>query len=258
MDVDPIIDPFDTAAVHEELARLAARTEAGEPLSAVRDELLRRLWPWALAHARRVAARTPPRADRAEVHSQVLVAVWQACERFEPDRWATWPALLRTRVAGARADAARRDDLLTRGDRQALREAETDTGDRATAARLARNAEWSTLEDWDGPDDRWEPQRVLTEAEQRSVVTSWVHNDLPTPLARRVQSWSRRATPGASMPAGLVEGLLPYLSRLVCYVEDRPGGATSGWGAGIFPSSSSTTTASLSSSRTAPAAGPRG
>jgi hypothetical protein len=256
---DPITNPFDTAAVHEQLATLAARTEAGEPLSGVRDELLLRLWPWALRHAERVAARTPSRADRAEVRSQILVAVWQACERFDPERWATWPALLRTRVAGARADAARRDDLLTRNDRQVLREAEADTGNPAVAANLARNAEWATLDGWECPDERWEPQRVLTEAEQRSVVTHWVRNDLPAALAQRVESWSQRAAPGASLPVGLVEGLLPYLSRLVSYVDDRPGDSTSGTEAGpVLSSSRSTTRASRSSSRTAAAAGPRG
>ncbi len=114
------VDPFNHQWVTGDLAAMAARVEAGEPAATLRQQLFETLWPWATQMADREVRRLPARADGDETRSQLLGAVWQATQRIDWSNYGGWPSLLRRRLLGARMDAARTDDPLSRRHRQAF------------------------------------------------------------------------------------------------------------------------------------------
>jgi hypothetical protein len=113
--------PFDRGWASTELRGLAVRHRAGEPAARLHEELLTRLWPWAAAQADRLAARLPAGADADALRGEVLAEVYQAVRRIDWERWDRWPGLLRARMRCAVSTAARAEDTLSRGERQARR-----------------------------------------------------------------------------------------------------------------------------------------
>lgn len=236
-------DPFDRAWVAGSLGALAAAVDAGTPLAAVQDELFELLWPWARRHADRVARRLPPGADADETRSALLLAFWESTRRFDPGRWGAWPSLLRQRLRGARVDAARRDDALTRRHRAAVVRAdwsiaqlEQERGRALTAAEQHRvlldalgGADRSRPRGWFGssvdplttdavatePATGPDPGAVVADIEVATAIRRWIEHDLPRDLSDRLRRWWDDADRCDPLPARLVDDLAPYLYRVV-------------------------------------------
>lgn len=250
--VNPPIDPFDRRWVSAALGALVQRAESGERLSELREELFVSLWPWALRYADRVARRLPSGADADETRSRILAAMWEATQRFEPSLAGGWPSLLKQRLVGARIDAARHDDRLSRRDRAALsaaneaiavaeqhhgrhlRSTERDAiirrclatrGATPFASRvgdLSRAAHQSPAH-CDGQtgsvpemgDSRQDPERLAMDGEVREALSHWLADDLPVELSRRVVAWWQSEATRDVVPDSLARQLRPYLHRLV-------------------------------------------
>lgn len=206
-------DPFDRAWVETGLRTLAEQTPRAP------DQLLEVLWPWALRTARAQAARLPAGADRDAVYGETLWEVFQAVRRIDWQRYDVWPALLKARLRAAWSAAARAEDPLTRGERQARTaylagvEAETQRLGRsltaaeryAMARRLRpgggtapvvqgrRLSPAAAVPDpdtgrpgADAADD--DPAVLLQRAYLRRAVRVWIARDLPADLGRAVSA----------------------------------------------------------------------
>ena len=165
--------------------------------------------PWARHHAAGAARHLPPWADRDELTSQVLGAVWHCCQRFDPDRAGEWGALLWTRVRGARLDAARTDDPLSRRQRQLV------TAEDAPAAERRRDPVRVAAE----PAERIiasaaDPASEVIAAEVAKAVGRWLRDDLPEDLAARLTSWWHRTGAIAPPPPNLALAIDGYIFRL--------------------------------------------
>ncbi|MBY8882667.1 hypothetical protein [Actinacidiphila acidipaludis] len=197
---------------------------AGSPDASGRsagDLLLEVLWPWALRTARTQAARLPPGADRDGFQGQILWEVYQAVRRIDWQRYDVWPALLKARLRAAWSAAARAEDPLTRGERQArtayLAQVEAETqrlgrtltsAERYAIARHVRPGGGTApvvlgrrLLSSAGPDDPAavlqaatgtaaasddDPAVLLQRAWLRRSVRIWITHDLPPDLRREV------------------------------------------------------------------------
>lgn len=243
--------PFSAEWRETELAALAARAEAGEDQDDLRSELLQRLWPWAQRLADREARKLPVGSDADDTRSHLLTAVWQATRQIDWDRWDTWPALLLRRVRGARVDAARNDDVVSRRDRLVLNrvEAEVAACERQRGASLSSNEREAirqrifselaprrrralsnavttppVLVDTfatDVADERWDPEALAVAADRAESLDVWLHHDVPPELRARLLEWFARDTRGGAVPVRLRDQLLPYLPSLVERVEER-------------------------------------
>lgn len=202
-------DPFDRTWVETELRTLA------EQAPRTPDQLLELLWPWALRTARAQAARLPAGADRDAVYGETLWEVFQAVRRIDWQRYDVWPALLKARLRAAWSAAARAEDPLTRGERQArtaylaVVEAETQrlgrsltaperhaiaqrlrpVGGTAPVVQGRRLSPSAAVPDpaterpgADAADD--DPAVLLQRAHLRRAVRAWIARDLPADLGR--------------------------------------------------------------------------
>jgi hypothetical protein len=244
--------PFSAAWRHDVLRTFAQRAADGEDPDRLRNELLEHLWGWSLGFADIEARKLPSGSDRDETRSQVLTAVWQATRQLDWDRWETWPALLLRRVRGARIDAARSDDVISRRDRVVLNriDAEVVAAEQSEGRTLApaerdevrrrvlegvsprrRNALVAAPT---GPplvvdvaattvrDERWDPERVLLEGDRARHLEHWLQHDLPDHLRVQLLQWLEVGRRGAVVPNRLRTQLLPYLPTLLRQVEDVP------------------------------------
>ncbi|SFF23433.1 hypothetical protein SAMN05216251_11017 [Actinacidiphila alni] len=213
----------------------------------VNDELLEALWPWALRTAHAQVARLPPGADRDAVHGEILWEVFQAVRRIDWRRYDVWPALLKARMRAAWSTAARAQDTLTRGERQARSaylarsEAETQRLGRTltsterdaiakslrpsggTAPVVLGRRMLSAAADPDGSaavlraaaasaaDD--DPAAAHQRAWLRSAVRTWVAHDLPAELRNEVTSLLERDEADHIRQA-LLRRLSPYATAL--------------------------------------------
>jgi hypothetical protein len=218
-------DPFDRAWVDTELRTLAERTRRPGPdggatapaqPSDPADQLFEALWPWAQRTARAQAARLPPGADRDAVYGETLWEVFQAVRRIDWQRYDVWPALLKARLHAAWSAAARAEDPLTRGERQARTaylagvDAETQRlGRSLTAAEryaIARRlrpgggtapvvqgrrlcpAAAATDPDRTPANADDDPAVLLQRTYLRRAVRVWIARDLPADLGREVSA----------------------------------------------------------------------
>ena len=238
------VDPFNHQWVTGDLAAMAARVEAGEPAATLRQQLFETLWPWATQMADREVRRLPARADGDETRSQLLGAVWQATQRIDWSNYRGWPSLLRRRLLGARMDAARTDDPLSRRHRQAFtrcltaiaaeeqargrrlaateRDAVAATIFPSSASRpglLAELAELASSHEAAGDasveaaDDRWDPERVVLDAELRQAVQSWL-SSLPGDVAAPLVAWCHQGS-NRSLPRSVAQLAAPFYPALV-------------------------------------------
>jgi hypothetical protein len=244
--------PFSAEWRSTVLQDLAARAAAGEDPDALRAELLEHLWPWAQRLADREARRLPAGSDRDDTRSHVLAAMWQATRQIDWDRWDTWPALLLRRVRGARIDAARSDDVVSRRDRGVLNRIDTEvvTSERERGRTLTA-AEQDEIRERvlaaltprrrralagavTGPpvlvdtfatnvvDDRWDPEARTLEADRAQHLGCWLRHDLPPELREHLLDWLAQQKQGSVVPARLRARLLPYLPSLLERVEGQP------------------------------------
>jgi hypothetical protein len=242
--------PFSAEWRSTVLHDLAQRAQAGEDPEVLRTELLELLWPWAQRLADREARKLPAGSDRDDTRSHVLSAVWQATCHIDWDRWDTWPALLLRRVRGARIDAARNDDSVSRRDRLVLNRIETEIAaterergrsltrnerDAVRARIMAglsprrRNALAGAIT---GPpvlvesfattmaDERWDPEARTIEADRATQLSSWLDHDVPPELRDHLLRWLAQDKHGTAVPARLRSRLLPYLPSLLERVDE--------------------------------------
>lgn len=247
----PARSPFSVEWRTTALRGLADRAAAGEDADALRGELLDLLWPWAQRLAEREARKLPAGSDRDDTRSHVLTAVWQATRQIDWDRWDTWPALLLRRIRGARIDAARSDDVVSRRDRLVLNEIDTEVSvterergctlsaherDEIRArilAALSPRRRRALAGAVTGPpvlvdsftpaivDDRWDPEARTLEAARAESLGSWLRHDVPPELRERLLDWLAQDKQGSVVPARLRTRLLPYLPSLIDRVEDH-------------------------------------
>ncbi len=243
-------DPFDTNWVRQSLLARAARVAAGGDACAERNALFDELSDWALAHAERQTRSLPSHADRHEVRSRALVAVWESTQRIDWNRPTAWPSLLKRRLRGAYLDAARSDDPLSRRDRAQLRRlravlSEWETAHGRTANLIERRAllddqrkdgsrYFERLKRYDRPldldsvprefgvfaDDRSNPETIVTADLQRSSVKQWLDEIVPESLARQLTIWALRERAGAQLPQRLATRVEPYVGALAAATLD--------------------------------------
>jgi hypothetical protein len=219
----------------------------------VNDQLLEALWPWALRTAGAQAARLPPGADRDAVHGEILWEVFQAVRRIDWQRYDVWPALLKARLRAAWSAAARAEDPLTRGERQARTaylarvEAETQrlgrmltSAERYAIARRLRPSGGTApvvlgrrlLSSTGGPGDPGtivqaataapaddDPAALLQRAWLRRAVRSWVAHDLPADLRGEVSALLERDE-ADHIGHALLRRLAPYATALHRRIDD--------------------------------------
>lgn len=218
----------------------------------VNDQLLEALWPWALRTAYTRAARLPPGADRDAVHGEILWEVFQAVRRIDWQRYDVWPALLKARLRAAWSAAARAEDPLTRGERQARTaylarvEAETQrlgrmltSAERYAIARRLRPSGGTApvvlgrrlLSSAGGPSDPAavvqvataaaddDPADLLQRAWLRRAVRSWVAHDLPADLRNEVSALLERDE-ADHIGHALLRRLAPYATALHHRIDD--------------------------------------
>lgn len=219
------------------------------------DLLLEALWPWALRTARAQAARLPPGADRDAVHGETLWEVYQAVRRIDWERYEVWPAFLKSRLRAAWSAAARAEDPLTRGERQARTaylarvEAETQrlgrtltSAERYAIARRLRPAGGTVpvvagrrLLPAAGPGspaavlqaataqttavEEEDPAVLLQRAWLRRAVRVWVAHDLPPDLRREVSVLLERDE-ADRIGHALLRRLTPYAGALHRRIDD--------------------------------------
>ena len=243
--------PFSAEWRSTVLRDLASRAANGDDLDQLRAELLELLWPWAQRLADQEARRLPAGSDRDDTRSHVLTAVWQATRQIDWQRWETWPALLLRRVRGARIDAARSDDTVSRRDRVVLKRidaevaaAERDRGRTLTCAErdavrsevlagLTPRRRSALASAVTGPpvlvdsfpgvlaDDRWDPEQRAVASDRAVNLHGWLSHDVPKELSKQVYTWLEQDTRDAVVPARLRTKLLPYLPQLLDRVEDH-------------------------------------
>jgi hypothetical protein len=240
--------------VADVLAPLAARRAAGESHRVLSRELYERhIHRWGLQRGRALCLGLPAHADRHEVVSQALRLAWDACDRIDWDRIVSWPALLETKMAHARIEAARTDDWLSRRERTYRRRYQAGCAaleqakgrglrpdERQEAARAATPA--GTRIDWGGAllADRHPSSvadypevpadlDVATEVEVRlsrdrnaAGLAQWlelVGRQDPV-LAGDLRDWSRSHGDGssASLPARLAKRMWPYRPTLIALI----------------------------------------
>ncbi|WP_433891241.1 hypothetical protein [Streptomyces sp. CA-111067] len=226
------------------------------PTRSVNDQLLEALWPWALRTAAHQAARLPPGADRDAVHGEILWEVFQAVRRIDWQRYDVWPALLKARLRAAWSAAARAEDPLTRGERQARTaylarvEAETQRLGRmltsaeryAIARRLRPSGGTATvvlgrrlLSSAGGPGGLGDPAAIVQAATAttpdddpadllqrdwlRCAVRRWVAHDLPPDLRSEVSALLERDE-ADRIGHALLRRLAPYATALHRRIDD--------------------------------------
>jgi hypothetical protein len=247
------MNPFRCGWTDEVLRPLAERSASGEDDRDLRDELFGGLWRWATSLADLEVRRLPPGADRDETRSRVLVAVWRSVEQLDWDRWEEWPGLLLRRVRGARMDAARCDDRLSRGDRAEVNRlrieqdhleilrGRTLTGSelddlvesvwvgvpvwrRAALAQVAAGAPAQVDELADElVDERWRPERQAEAEDDADRLRHWLQHDVPPHLQVRLARWAQHGRTGSTVPLRLRKQLSPYLASLSRQVADGDG-----------------------------------
>jgi hypothetical protein len=244
--------PFFVDAV---LQPLADRRAAGESHRALSRELYERhVHRWALQRGHSLCRNLPAHADRHEVVSQALRLAWDACDRIDWARVASWPALLEAKVAHARIEAARSDDWLSRRERmyrrryqaacdalqqqvgRALRPEERRAAARATSPSGGR-VDWggalvadrhpTTVAEVPEPaadlDVADEVEAALTRDLHRAQLGRWlqlIEGQDPL-LADDVRSWidAHRETTTTSLPGRLLTRLSPYRPTLIALVH---------------------------------------
>lgn len=244
------VDPFRREWVETSLERRAERVAGGASATAERTALFEELWPWAVGLSERMARRLPSHADADELRSRVLLAVWESTTRIDWDRPTAWPSLLKRRIQGARADAARGDDVMSRRQRQAyaaaasaVAAAEQRLGRPLTSeeidatvsphfpgrpdlfaslAEVVRARE--SVHRGDGPaaeaaDERWEPERLVLDAARQDAVRCWLEARVPPAVARQVLDWARRERAREDLPRRLRSRVRPYVGELAALVS---------------------------------------
>ncbi|MGQ0616539.1 MAG: hypothetical protein ACT4PW_06035 [Acidimicrobiia bacterium] len=239
------LNPFDPDQLDKVLRELRGRAQAGESVDALRAEFFERLWPWATRSADRETRLLPPHADVDELRSRLLHAVWRTCQGLDPSNSETWAALLRIRWRGARADAARSDDRLSRTDRRRVGtdpaapvlgeegcNASDSTGgpvprtasepgaalDRRLLAEIGRYPQpVDALEQH--VDDRWDPERAAMDGAMSDELQRWLRDDLPEDVAKDVHAWWQRTGGHGELPVGLERRAQAYAFRLAALVE---------------------------------------
>jgi hypothetical protein len=246
--------PADPAA-RDHTARIPS-SPTTPPTCPVNDQLLEALWPWALRTAAHQAARLPPGADRDAVHGEILWEVFQAVRRIDWQRYDVWPALLKARLRAAWSAAARAEDPLTRGERQARTaylarvEAETQRLGRmltsaeryAIARRLRPSGGTATvvlgrrlLSSAGGPGGLGDPAAIVQAATAttpdddpadllqrdwlRCAVRRWVAHDLPPDLRSEVSALLERDE-ADRIGHALLRRLAPYATALHRRIDD--------------------------------------
>jgi hypothetical protein len=245
----PRVDPFDPTWVRVSLTARADRVLAGGDADAERSALFEELVPWATQLVERTVRRLPPHADRNEVHSRVLLAVWEATSRIDWDRVTAWPSLLKQRIRGARMDAARSDDVLSRRDRAAYRRVQRDlataeqtTGRSLTSAERRRIVaaqlpnDPSLFDVLHGLDqmcalgseaedlevlvvDDCDPEGSVLERARLDALHRWLTDGVPVSLAKQLTAWARRDRAGDTLPKRLARRVEPYRSALVEQID---------------------------------------
>jgi hypothetical protein len=244
------VNPFSREWVQQHLAPLAARARAGEDADALRTQLFEDLWPWAKRIAAASARRLPEHADRAESSSATTLAVYQACMQIDWERYESWPSLMARRIAGARIDAARVDDVLSRRHRIArnaylrlVSERQQQVGGAlsmqecydlaAQALPPGARADWADhlvrgVQQRHPIDEaaiavpcrRPGPEERAEEGDTAGAVRDWLDNELPAPLKAKVTAWLAQSRPRKALPAQLRMQLGPYIPALLASVDD--------------------------------------
>lgn len=247
-------DPFDSTWVRLSLLVRAERVAAGSNPADERSGLFDELSAWALDNAERQTRHVPSHADRHEVRSRALVAVWESTQRIDWDRPTAWPSLLKRRLRGALLDAARYDDPLSRRDRAELRrlravltEWEANHGRSADLVerrslldgqRADGSRVYERLETYDRPldleslpgevgvfaDDRSNPEVIVTADIERASVKRWLTEVVPEPLALQLTTWALGERVGAQLPNRLATRVRPYVGALAESALDDPSG----------------------------------
>ncbi len=244
--------PYDPSWIETRLATMAERAASGEDPNELRNALLTEIWPWALALADREAARRRSHLDPDEVRSQLLYAAYQATTKVDWARWRTWPRLLQQRVEGARVEAWRAADVLSRRHRlakQRFQEAVDDETQRqcrllpaGERERLAadilgegrRRGGWlgSIVSDrpltealgLDHNDAQSAPvttEEIVLTNETVRAVRDWLARDVPDEVATQARAWLEQTT--TTLPRQLRAGLDPHRDSLRARVKTLAG-----------------------------------
>ncbi|MGH7748551.1 MAG: hypothetical protein ACREQ5_27900, partial [Candidatus Dormibacteria bacterium] len=210
--------PYHQTFKDDVLSPLAARAWAGEDRQLLVDELHQALRPWTEGLIVRRLAALPAHVDRAETHSQLEETVLLACWAIDFSRWQAWPSLLRRRVQMAPAEAARREDWLTRRQRRyrklylaRLSMKEQELGRHlaehervelaAEIAPASNRVAWSeelvrglhpqTMGDMpDAPDttSAGDPEGLAMREADAEIITTWLRS-LPPPVHEQLLQW---------------------------------------------------------------------
>lgn len=118
-----------------------------------RDHLITAHLDMAVGMARRMARRLPPAISSEDLESAAMLGLTEAAHRYDASRKEPFMAFATKRVRGAILDHLRRDDVLTRRDRQAerrvaeaTRELEAEHGRPASNSEIAEKMGMSEAE----------------------------------------------------------------------------------------------------------------
>jgi DNA-directed RNA polymerase specialized sigma24 family protein len=100
--------------IENTLKPLAQRKLAGEDPVKIGEELFQLVRSWVWSQIRKEQARCPAGGDPQEIASRMLCAAWRICQKFDPERPASWPTALQASLRGAWLEAYRASDFLTR------------------------------------------------------------------------------------------------------------------------------------------------
>ncbi|MFP4031813.1 MAG: sigma-70 family RNA polymerase sigma factor [Desulfococcaceae bacterium] len=104
-----------------------------------REQVVARHLPFVRRTVTRMSAGLPPEVDREELLQAGVVGLLEALDRFDPGRNANFLTFAAFRIRGAVTEELRRNDLVSRGDRQRIREIRR--AERKLTGRLGRPPE---------------------------------------------------------------------------------------------------------------------
>lgn len=229
------------------LTQLAQRAQLGEDRVVLADELFEQLQPWLRGVIANLCRSSTATVRNDDLESQVMLAAFTACRACDWENALAWPALLRTKVATARAEvtrasawASRRHARIRNAWQKSIDELTQELGRTPTPMEqleaLQKVAPPSSRTNWASevlqlqaepmsvdaftedvmPASPTEPSTAVTDADERLRIENWLRQQLPAPLAEQLTAWLSDAMDhDRPLPRALRSKLQPYLPSLL-------------------------------------------